>query len=120
MASLGKQTTDEKQMQTVRYVKYHGNVYINGFLAPIGTEIRASAGGSTVVVTPGYYTLTSLDIGNIEFYVNGIMATSQIRLYAPYERQIDLFVVSAENAIARCQKYTRRQKRKSPKPKKKK
>jgi len=93
-----------------QYIVYRGNVFINGQPAPVGTIISTNSGGSGSVASQGLYQIEALDMPNVEFYVNGFMASPQYLYGTLNLKQVDLYAVSGGHSMPRGQKYNRTKK----------
>lgn len=118
-----QRNTNQQQVQSYQYITYRGNVFINGQPAPAGTTIITNGGGNTTVGMDGIYQLESLNTPNIEFYVNGFIASPQLLGDMKSVKQVDLYAVASGDSNARRQKYNTRRgasvKKKAPKYRKK-
>ena len=104
---LPQRTSNQQQVPSYQYITYRGNVFINGQPAPIGTTIVTNGGGNTTIGTDGVYQLESLNTPNIEFYVNGFLASPQLLGDMRSVKQVDLYAVAGGNVSARRQYYNK-------------
>lgn len=103
-----QRNNNQHQVQSYQYITYHGNVFINGQPAPAGTTIITNGGGNTTVGMDGIYQLESLNTPNIEFYVNGFVASPQLLADMRSVKQVDLYAVAGGHAAARSQHYNKK------------